>query len=249
MVYGPYINKANHIWTVLIKLVFANIIMSSSMPAIWFMKCYAGSAPYWFKPLHYFYIIDVIALLEVFVLSTVLILHGFHLRFIPTYMIFFDFMHYLLLVQGIIVIALSEWIDDIFGQVFFSTCVGIYGLLAILDLCMLKLNPWLQNSEYRERQKRIQQRTAIETYDGTGSEQCNICLNNFAIGDEIQVNPCEHRYHKECLTTWLNIASTCPNCRVELLNIQDSDNSSSIEDEEEEEGLGDEEEEIGQELV
>ena len=49
-------------------------------------------------------------------------------------------------------------------------------------------------------EQRIQQRTDITTYDGTGIEQCNICLNDFAIGDEIQITPCEHRYHRECLT-------------------------------------------------
>jgi hypothetical protein len=203
------------------------------------MTLYSGSAPRWFKPAHYFYIIEVVAIFEVFVLSTVLILYGFHLRLKMTYMIFFDFMHYLLFLQGIIVIALSEWIDDAVGKVFFSTCVGIYGLLAILDICMLKINPWLQNAEFRQRQQRIQQRTDITTYDGTGIEQCNICLNDFAIGDEIQITPCEHRYHRECLTTWLNIASTCPNCRIELLDNHTDSEASAIIVADEEEGLRD----------
>lgn len=195
------------------------------------MDFYPGSAPVYLKPSHYFYIVNIIALLEIFVCNIALLLFGFHLQLRYVYLIFFDVMHYLLFAQGIAVLFLSNWIDDIWGKIYFSCCVAIYGILAILDISMLKLNPWLQNAEYRERQRCIRQGTDITTYDGTGIHECNICLNNFEIGDEIQNTPCQHRYHRACLTTWLNMASTCPNCRVELLNPEE--NSEPLENDEE----------------
>lgn len=43
---------------------------------------------------------------------------------------------------------------------------------------------------------------------------CSICLNNLTLGFE--VTECGHKYHKQCIDTWLETAYTCPDCRHQL---------------------------------
>ncbi|GKT35783.1 hypothetical protein ADUPG1_008871 [Aduncisulcus paluster] len=55
--------------------------------------------------------------------------------------------------------------------------------------------------------------------DGEGSEEegprCAICLVNVRSGDHM-ITPCNHVFHKECLTRWMDISLTCPTCRAEI---------------------------------
>jgi hypothetical protein len=52
----------------------------------------------------------------------------------------------------------------------------------------------------------------------TDSEECAICLAEFARGDEVRVlPPCGHRFHAACVDVWLMSSSTCPSCRSALV--------------------------------
>ncbi|KAL0430716.1 UNVERIFIED_CONTAM: RING-H2 finger protein ATL8 [Sesamum radiatum] len=59
------------------------------------------------------------------------------------------------------------------------------------------------------------------TYDsssGGGSAECAICLAEYADGDEVRVLPqCGHRFHRQCVDTWLESHSSCPSCRQILV--------------------------------
>eukprot|EP01018_Ginkgo_biloba_P028857 Gb_14788 [translate_table: standard] len=46
------------------------------------------------------------------------------------------------------------------------------------------------------------------------STDCPICLTEFAEGENIRVLPkCNHRFHIQCIDTWLLSHSSCPTCR------------------------------------
>ena len=45
---------------------------------------------------------------------------------------------------------------------------------------------------------------------------CIICQDDFDVGCEALQMPCQHLYHKDCLSHWLKIRNSCPICRFEL---------------------------------
>ncbi|CAE8630902.1 unnamed protein product, partial [Polarella glacialis] len=45
---------------------------------------------------------------------------------------------------------------------------------------------------------------------------CSICLENFSHGMRINVLPCSHTFHEECMFQWVTRAALCPNCRAEI---------------------------------
>ena len=45
---------------------------------------------------------------------------------------------------------------------------------------------------------------------------CNICLENFEIGNILRILECNHEFHENCIITWLKQNNTCPICRHEL---------------------------------
>ena len=44
------------------------------------------------------------------------------------------------------------------------------------------------------------------------NEECCICLNTTNVKPWVLL-PCGHKYHDECISTWLNTRDTCPVCR------------------------------------
>jgi hypothetical protein len=44
--------------------------------------------------------------------------------------------------------------------------------------------------------------------DGLG---CSICTDDFKVGEDVRVLPCNHKYHPACIDPWLvNVSGTCP---------------------------------------
>lgn len=40
---------------------------------------------------------------------------------------------------------------------------------------------------------------------------CSICTEDFKVGEDVRVLPCDHQYHPNCVDPWLiNISGTCP---------------------------------------
>ncbi|CAF1138632.1 unnamed protein product [Adineta ricciae] len=46
------------------------------------------------------------------------------------------------------------------------------------------------------------------------NSNCVICLEDFCEDEEIAVCPCEHAFHKRCLSPWLQNNCTCPMCNM-----------------------------------
>ena len=46
--------------------------------------------------------------------------------------------------------------------------------------------------------------------------KCPVCLVDIEIGTTCKRLPCGHRFHDQCIRTWLASKRSCPVCRAEL---------------------------------
>ncbi|KAK7921115.1 Receptor-likey region transmembrane domain-containing protein 1 [Apiospora marii] len=56
---------------------------------------------------------------------------------------------------------------------------------------------------------------------------CSICTEDFTVGEDVRVLPCDHKFHPGCVDPWLvNVSGTCPLCRLDLRpqSTQDEEN-------------------------
>ena len=51
-----------------------------------------------------------------------------------------------------------------------------------------------------------------EILDKIDIKQCNICLDEYKIGDEISYLPCFHYFHYNCIKDWILKSEKCPLC-------------------------------------
>lgn len=43
--------------------------------------------------------------------------------------------------------------------------------------------------------------------------QCSVCWEDFKLDEMVNQLQCEHIFHNECITPWLELHATCPVCR------------------------------------
>ena len=43
--------------------------------------------------------------------------------------------------------------------------------------------------------------------------QCSVCWEDFNLDESVNQLQCEHIFHKDCITPWLELHATCPVCR------------------------------------
>ncbi|EAX94695.1 hypothetical protein TVAG_321320 [Trichomonas vaginalis G3] len=55
--------------------------------------------------------------------------------------------------------------------------------------------------------------TSVHVEPGT---ECSICMTEIHEGDETMTTPCQHSFHKECLSRWMEEKLVCPMCRAQL---------------------------------
>ncbi|KAI3444416.1 hypothetical protein Pfo_001081 [Paulownia fortunei] len=50
---------------------------------------------------------------------------------------------------------------------------------------------------------------------------CPICLEGYGAKEKVRrINLCQHCFHADCIDRWLQKNSTCPICRVSLLDVK-----------------------------
>ncbi|KAI0845753.1 hypothetical protein F5Y00DRAFT_245564 [Daldinia vernicosa] len=53
---------------------------------------------------------------------------------------------------------------------------------------------------------------------------CSICTEDFTVGQDVRVLPCDHKFHPQCIDPWLvNVSGTCPLCRLDLRPHEEED--------------------------
>ncbi|XP_057456707.1 uncharacterized protein LOC130747708 [Lotus japonicus] len=53
----------------------------------------------------------------------------------------------------------------------------------------------------------------LSCLDPTGVVHCAVCKDQIAVDAEAKQLPCEHLYHSDCITPWLELRGSCPLCR------------------------------------
>ncbi|KAL5615111.1 hypothetical protein BROUX41_005171 [Berkeleyomyces rouxiae] len=57
----------------------------------------------------------------------------------------------------------------------------------------------------------------VDTNDDDDHLGCSICTDDFQVGEDVRVLPCDHKFHPACVDPWLlNVSGTCPLCRLDL---------------------------------
>jgi len=49
--------------------------------------------------------------------------------------------------------------------------------------------------------------------------ECELCLEEYAAGDELLRLPCMHLFHCTCVTPWLQKSYTCPVCQTDISQV------------------------------
>ncbi|RDA87338.1 hypothetical protein CP532_2610 [Ophiocordyceps camponoti-leonardi (nom. inval.)] len=66
-------------------------------------------------------------------------------------------------------------------------------------------------------------REGEDAVDTDGNLGCSICTEDFCVGEDVRVLPCNHQFHPNCVDPWLvNVSGTCPLCRLDLRPGHDS---------------------------
>ncbi|CAD8060759.1 unnamed protein product [Paramecium primaurelia] len=65
--------------------------------------------------------------------------------------------------------------------------------------------------------KKLQQKLRMMKM-GKSNRECSICCNHFQKDETIIQLPCKHIFHKQCLFSWLDHSTKCPNCRSDVLH-------------------------------
>ena len=48
------------------------------------------------------------------------------------------------------------------------------------------------------------------------SLRCTICLEDIVDGSVMRLLPCTHKFHRDCIDSWLKQRAACPSCQYEL---------------------------------
>ncbi|KAL3727411.1 hypothetical protein ACJRO7_032180 [Eucalyptus globulus] len=59
-------------------------------------------------------------------------------------------------------------------------------------------------------------KVTFEGDQGSNSSHCVICMEEVAIGGQLIRMDCSHKFHRDCIETWLKVHPTCPLCRRPL---------------------------------
>lgn len=90
-----------------------------------------------------------------------------------------------------------------------SICLCTPCILVVFQYLGADAGQGAQQAEIRRLPTRILEEVEEE-------DQCAICQENFAVGEEVRCLPCEHNFHSGCIDQWLILQKKCPLCRHDI---------------------------------
>merc|ERR1719261_815830 len=60
-------------------------------------------------------------------------------------------------------------------------------------------------------------RDSLRLVTVTEEEVCVVCQESLPLGSKAKVMPCGHKFHDDCLTSWVEKSNSCPVCRYDEL--------------------------------
>lgn len=60
-------------------------------------------------------------------------------------------------------------------------------------------------------------RLPITTAEAGDDGECNVCLLSYEAGDRVRSLPCAHKFHVDCVDTWLERSKNCPVCKADVV--------------------------------
>jgi hypothetical protein len=68
-----------------------------------------------------------------------------------------------------------------------------------------------------EKEDLVAELLSLRNADASSGTTCGICLDNYASGALLRVLPCGHRFHVECVDSWLvSHSAACPFCAARV---------------------------------
>ncbi len=58
--------------------------------------------------------------------------------------------------------------------------------------------------------------TVTETDERVLTLSCSVCLEVYAVEEQVKTLPCLHMYHAKCIDEWLANDSACPVCKTPI---------------------------------
>lgn len=68
----------------------------------------------------------------------------------------------------------------------------------------------------REGTPRVAAPAPVSPTASDDQHSCTICLERYSGGDTLRMLPCLHRFHRDCVDTWLEQQATCPICKSHI---------------------------------
>eukprot|EP00112_Aurelia_sp_Birch-Aquarium-sp1_P017674 Seg4121.2 transcript_id=Seg4121.2/GoldUCD/mRNA.D3Y31 product="Receptor-like region transmembrane domain- and RING domain-containing protein 1" protein_id=Seg4121.2/GoldUCD/D3Y31 len=98
-------------------------------------------------------------------------------------------------------------------------CLVVIGMVFVMccGICLV-FKTWCGSSSKTTKIKVAQYKKRGFFRSATCSnEMCAVCLEEFNVSEDINLCPCTHGYHAECLNNWLKVKSACPICQSDLI--------------------------------
>ena len=87
--------------------------------------------------------------------------------------------------------------------------LSLYIILVILSICLFISAGFTSNSQ------QTMSSPPLPIFDNIQNEECSICLD-IDNANSWTILQCSHKFHNQCISTWLQINQTCPICRIRI---------------------------------
>ncbi|KAJ8901758.1 hypothetical protein NDN08_003964 [Rhodosorus marinus] len=116
--------------------------------------------------------------------------------------------------------ALTRVWQPIFSLVRYAIFAVVWAtvMLLLANLCSFMYSRVREWFATRWRLRRINRLPFKQYAPGRTEEEeaCVICLEDFQRGDKVNVFPCTHIFHRDCIITWLVESQLCPVCKRDV---------------------------------